>query len=361
MSITLSIVELIIGFGGLTAFVLTLAFILRMKLNNLAAIWFIGFCLANVFVIFIKILYATGYIYELPHLLRWKFPIGLSRPVLFFLFILYLYKGYSKIKWQNLLHFIPVVFVLIYFIPFYLEPASLKVGWLKGENILANANVPFWYFYFIVLYSVFYLIRAALIFIKHRQLTSKLLNIFISLIFITTVVFLIAATSNVFSTSQMAINNLMYLVLSIGFITGSIVILAFQKDLNIRKNIKYQSSNITQERSKEIFEKAQQLLKQEKAFKDPELKLTDLAAKIKEPPYLLSHSINQQTGKTFNDFINQRRVDEATDLITDGNYEHLTLEAIGYEVGFNSRSSFYSAFRKIKKSTPAAFKKLLSS
>jgi len=360
VNFTFSLSELFIGFGGLIAVIITMAFIIRTKKNNLAGIWLIGFCLANVFVIFIKILYSMGLILEIPHLLRWKFPIGLSRPVFFFLFIFYLYKGYNKIKWQHLFHFLPVLAVLIYFIPFFLTSASEKISWLNGEHLLQNANLPSWYYYFITIYSAVYLVSSFLIFIKNRHLTLKLLNTFITIVFGTTVIFLLIALLNTYSAGSVELNNFMYLVLSSGFIIGSIIILVSQTDLNIGQNIKYQSSNITQKRSQAIFDKAQKIVDLEKLYKDPQLKLTDLADKIKIPSYLLSHAINQQTGKSFNDFINQMRVDEAADLISNDDYQHLTLEAIGYEVGFNSRSSFYSAFKKIKTRTPASFKKAVT-
>jgi AraC-like DNA-binding protein len=359
MNITLSPAELFIIYGGFSAFILSLAFIFRIQRHNRAGFWLIGFCLANVYVIFVKILFVTGLIYEFPHFLRWKFPIGLCRPVFFFLFIIYLYGDFKKIRWQHLLHFIPVLIVMIYFMPFFFSPAIEKISWLKGEILIENASLPGWYFYFISVYSAGYLTAAMYIFLKNRHLTQKLLNIFISGICFGAFIFLIIAIINISSGRSAELNNLMHLVLASGFLLLSFLILASPTALKLGPNIKYQSSNIDQKRSLEIFAKAQRMLQQKKLYRDPELKLKDLAGQIKEPYYLLSHAINQQTSKSFNDFINQMRVEEAAHLISSGKNEHLSLEAIAYEVGFNSRSSFYSAFKKIKKNTPAAFKKAL--
>ncbi len=356
MDITFSIIDFFIGVGGILALILSIAFITHSKTNK-TSIWLLGFCFANVFVILVKILYSTGYIYELPYLLRWKFPIGISRPIFFFLFILYLYKGYEKIKARHMFHFIPVIIVLIYFVPFFFTANEAKIAWLKGEQIFQNANLPGWYFYFISFYSLFYLSVSFFVFLKNKHLTQKKLNTFISTIFIITAIYLFVAIINSYIGRSPDLVNAMYLIISIGILIVSFLLLSSQTGLIISKNIKYKSSNINQKRSQEIFIQAKKITEQTKLYKEPDFKMTDLAEKVNVPSYLLSNAINQHTGKTFTDFINQMRIDEAVNLMSNGMNEHLTLEAIGYEVGFNSRSSFYSAFKKIKNSSPSVLKK----
>jgi AraC-like DNA-binding protein len=89
-------------------------------------------------------------------------------------------------------------------------------------------------------------------------------------------------------------------------------------------------------------------------YKDPNLKLNDLARGINISSHLLSQLLNDNLGKSFNTYINEYRIREACKLIEINH--HLTFEAIGYEVGFNSKSTFYTAFKKIKDTTPALFK-----
>ena len=361
MEITLSITELYIAFGGLLALIIVTGLIFKIHRNNFAGIWFIGFCLVNVIIIFIRVLYSTEFIYELPHLINWKYPIGISRPPFFFLFILYLYKDFRSLRWKDLLHFIPVILVLIHFLPFFFTSAEMKIKWLQGENLIPNANLPGWYFYFISFYSLAYLIHAFKIFIKNKYHTSKVLNVFLYLMFIGTLIFLILAVIKIESPYAGELNNFMYLLLASGFILISIIVLASNNGFNLKLIRKYQSSNIDFQKSSEIFKKAKELVYREKMFKNPDLRLLDIAKKINVPSYLLSHSINQQTNKSYNDFINEIRIEEAVNLISNENSRHYTLEAIGYEVGYKSRSSFYSAFKKIKNCTPANYKKTTQS
>jgi AraC-like DNA-binding protein len=100
--------------------------------------------------------------------------------------------------------------------------------------------------------------------------------------------------------------------------------------------------------------KLEKVLQEKKLYKDPNLKLTNMAKEIGISPHLLSQLLNENMGKSFSTYINEYRVEEACRLI--GSNGHLSFEAIGYEVGYNSKSTFYTSFKKIKDTTPALFK-----
>jgi AraC-like DNA-binding protein len=61
--------------------------------------------------------------------------------------------------------------------------------------------------------------------------------------------------------------------------------------------------------------------------------------------------------KSFATYINEYRINQACELIA--NDSLIKLEAIGYEVGFNSKSTFYTAFKKLKNTTPTLYKESL--
>lgn len=101
-------------------------------------------------------------------------------------------------------------------------------------------------------------------------------------------------------------------------------------------------------------EKLGQVIMDKALYKDPNLKVNDLARAINIPAHQLSQLLNDNLGKSFSTYINEYRISEACKLIN--TMEHLTFEAIGYEVGFNSKSTFYAAFKKVMDTTPALFK-----
>lgn len=96
----------------------------------------------------------------------------------------------------------------------------------------------------------------------------------------------------------------------------------------------------------------------EKPYLDAELSLQKLAAGLSLPDKQVSQLINQQLGKHFFDYINEFRINEAKALLKD--QSDLTVLEILYQVGFNSKSSFYTAFKKETGQTPTNYRKSAS-
>lgn len=95
--------------------------------------------------------------------------------------------------------------------------------------------------------------------------------------------------------------------------------------------------------------------------RNPELTLNSLAEKLLLTTHELSRLINQGLKKSFNDFINERRVAEVIQKMQDPAFDEFTLEGIAFDSGFNSPSTFHRAFKQVTGKTPAAYKKQLSS
>ncbi|GEM_PF-4068324 len=104
----------------------------------------------------------------------------------------------------------------------------------------------------------------------------------------------------------------------------------------------------------------QHLLTEERVYTNPGLSLEDLSNELGITRYQLSQLINEELHQNFYELINEKRVEEAISLMESDSDAHLTLSALGFEVGFNSKSSFYRAFKKKTGLTPAAFRKQLS-
>jgi len=98
-------------------------------------------------------------------------------------------------------------------------------------------------------------------------------------------------------------------------------------------------------------------LKKEHPYREPELTLDQLAAQLSIKPKLLSQSINEILGQNFFDLVNRHRIDEARRLLTHPEDEKITILEVLYEVGFNSKSSFNTLFKKYTGLTPSEFRK----
>lgn len=124
---------------------------------------------------------------------------------------------------------------------------------------------------------------------------------------------------------------------------------------------KYAKSALTEPQADEGLARLLALMEGERLYLNGELKLSGVAEALGISTNSLSQIINEKLGKNFYDFVNGYRVEAASRLLADPTKDHLTLLAIAFEAGFNSKSTFNSVFKKHKQMTPTEFKKQLAS
>ena len=120
---------------------------------------------------------------------------------------------------------------------------------------------------------------------------------------------------------------------------------------------KYKKNILADQQIDLIGQKLTQAMEVEKLYRNSDIRLSTLADTLAENPNKVSQVINQLFEQNFYDFINTYRVNEAKILLKSQLYNHLTIEAIGQEVGFKSKSTFYTSFKKYTTVTPVDFKK----
>lgn len=91
-------------------------------------------------------------------------------------------------------------------------------------------------------------------------------------------------------------------------------------------------------------------------FLEPSLTIQELAKQVNIPVRDLSVLINQHMNQHFFDFINEYRIQKAMQILKSPSKNKLTVLEILYEVGFNSKSSFNTAFKKHTNQTPTEFR-----
>jgi AraC-like DNA-binding protein len=115
--------------------------------------------------------------------------------------------------------------------------------------------------------------------------------------------------------------------------------------------------NIQPEYYQEKYNKIVCFVTETKIYKDKELNLFTIANLLQMPYREVSNVINKFANKNFNLFLNEFRVEEAKHLISEDSSDKFNLTWIAEEVGFNSRSTFFAAFKTIAGLTPAEYKK----
>jgi AraC-like DNA-binding protein len=167
------------------------------------------------------------------------------------------------------------------------------------------------------------------------------------------ILLIVAITQNKLSPSLNYLYTLLtsigiYIIAYKGILEPGILVPHFQR--------KYQTSQqVEASMEKESLEKLVLLMGKEKIYKNPNLKVEDLAKQLNLSGNQLSRLINEKFGKSFSEYINEHRVNEFITRIQAKEHFSYSLSGLAAEVGFNSKSTFNSTFKKFTGKTPSAF------
>ncbi len=129
--------------------------------------------------------------------------------------------------------------------------------------------------------------------------------------------------------------------------------ITFPKEGNNR--IPYKNSNLSTEDKQNIEKKIYQFIEAKKGYLNPDLNMELLAEKIKIPKYQITEVLSTEIGKNFFQFVNYYRVEAVKVMLLDPK-NYYSIEAIGYECGFSSKSTFYTVFKSMTGETPVSYR-----
>ena len=119
---------------------------------------------------------------------------------------------------------------------------------------------------------------------------------------------------------------------------------------------KYQKSTLTQEQKYTILKKLDSLIKKEKFYLESSISLSELAGKLQTTTHHLSQVINENKGMSFQEMIGKLRINVAKKVLKDPAHQDTKIENIATIVGYNSKSAFNTAFKKLTGVTPSQYK-----
>lgn len=115
---------------------------------------------------------------------------------------------------------------------------------------------------------------------------------------------------------------------------------------------KYKTNKVSPEECKRLLKALEKVMQQQKPYKNPDLKLVELAQLIGTTPHVLSYLFNQYLNRNYYDYVNEYRVEEFKELIVQEEYAKYTLSALAELCGFSSRASFFRHFKRMTGVTP---------
>jgi len=148
------------------------------------------------------------------------------------------------------------------------------------------------------------------------------------------------------------IYTLFLLVSFVGYYMGYVGVYRSTLNRKAKKNMVSNSNH-----GSNTYKKINAYIIEEHRYLDMNLNLTEIATKFNISQGYLSQLINSNSQQSFNDHINSLRIEASKKMLLDQQYENYTIESIGLECGFKSKSNFYAAFKKYTGQTPKAYMK----
>lgn len=119
---------------------------------------------------------------------------------------------------------------------------------------------------------------------------------------------------------------------------------------------KYDRVKINEQECADIVKRMKSYIEKEKVYKNPDLKMSDIADHLHLSPSKLSQVFSLYIKENYYDFINRYRLEAFKQLVKQGETERYTLLALSAQCGFK-KSSFFSTFRKVEGMTPTEYLK----
>lgn len=302
----------------------------------------------------------------------------LSHPILYLYVLSAIYYDF-KLKRKHLLHVIPFIIIILVFYPNFYGVNEAERYIFMGNFLLhseAKINTVFGHSVLI-----FYL---ALIFIELHKYKKLLLQNYsnasnfnyrwlFQLSVLVSVLYGFVIYKNIYRYITTDFQYLSYFRIFIAlFLLGFIIWMVLKSMYNpklfrgISSNLKLIETNKIDDNSRsqkkmesEYLNKITRLKNHmiiEKPFLEPTLTIQQLAKQLEMPIKDVSILINHYLGQHFFDFVNGYRIDKAIEILEDPSQMELTILEILYQVGFNSKSSFHTSFKKRTKMTPLKYR-----
>ena len=303
------------------------------------------------------------------------FPYASLSMVLYYFYVkLFLYPK-NPIKKKQWLLFLPCAI-------FFVLTSYYKIGNATGNLSEKTENFFSYLVYvheiFSVLFSIILLgcIYALILNFEKNQLKGKTqipkigvnwLKIISLISFILCLIWIISIyDERTYGSDNVSFYYILWLGMSFTiYILGHIGLYRFgilQEQKSIQKFSNYNKTMISVEAvysQNEHIEEFEKYIKTEKNYLDSNLSLESVAEKLNINKSYLSRIINSELEKSFTDYVNELRVEEAKFYMTNPEFKNYTLISIGLEAGFNSKSAFNTAFKKFTGMTPSQFKNSL--
>ena len=301
--------------------------------------------------------------------------VFLHLPVFYFYILSVCYSDF-KLKWQHLLHAIPYVLInLLLLTNFYNVDANSSIILFHNISEATKNNIIYSSIHLQVLTYLgiifFILIRTKKLYLENYATNTKTFYSWLfQLVIAITILHVFALIKNLYKFSNY--NDVYYwsrvvlqtfeLSIFCWYILKALNTPELFKSIDSKLRLTKDIVNDVEINENAISENDDvSILKNYTTTKEPflnsSLTIQQLANQMNLNVRDASILINHKIGKHFFDFINEYRIEKAKEILKSREHKKLTVLEILYQVGFNSKSSFNTAFKKHTGTTPTLFRK----
>jgi len=335
--------------------------------NIYFALFILSASLISVEILFNYIGLTANYLY----LVDFSEPLNFSIAPLFYI---YLRQNYFNLKTKNWLHLSYAIFYFFYSFLFWLQTDQFKYSsYLSAYDPLNSIKPHPQLFHhdplslkanvmeIMVVQLIIYFVLIIRLFRSRELKTKKFYKPTVYKRILPIFLFMIIAIIFVRNYFEADLGD-HFLAVCITIHIYYLSFLVYTKSTVLNANftgLKYKKSTLTnsekEARQKQIINK----LESEKVYLDSRLNLARFSRLLSIPSNQMSQIINECFHMNFNELLNSYRIKEAHKRIVDPDYQYIKIEVIGYECGFNSKSAFFTAFKRYTQMTPAAYRKMM--
>lgn len=359
--------SVVVLFGVLQGAILFLA-IIRSKKGNVKANRLLAY-----FILIITLTLSGRYFYTLHPftLLNAKilfvgdFIIFLLGPMLYF-YLLELFKVEPEYKVHPAVHILPAVIYLIIIFPFFTADREGFIELSKNyTDVFIGIEI------FAIFQNTFYIILCSRILNRYvkendsQNSSAAQVKFYKVLLGITLTGLIFWAVSLGFrlldpeGAGDYLGYQLVWIALSCAVIALGYYTLKNPEAISLPVTVKkYESKPSGIENINELSLNLEKIMLEKKPYLNPRLTLPELAEMSGISTHLLSRIINEKHQKNFFSYINSYRIEEFKKIVERQEKKNLTLLAIAYEAGFNSKTTFNTAFKKLTNQTPKEYYRL---
>ena len=321
-------------------------------------------------------------IVETPYFFRTLAPLLYINPPLNFLFFWYLFYPMAKFKRIHFLFFIPFVFQLIEYLPYYLSDKATKVqevNWMLAQGDFFAFSERFMWFdpmYHVyakfVIYLAFFVAMVyyylqfrqekqyAVLFKKgvfHYWIIGVLVFRFCSIFYIWyTFIYTDNGKASFIITDYLLVAEFVYHILFFVINPRFLDILVLAESLRGSEKEEVLVSLKEKNQLRELAEKIENYFKTTEVFLNSQLTAELLGSLTGHPHRMIGQAIRHTYGISFRDYLNKYRIAYIEEKLCDPAYlAKSSIETIAEAAGFGSRQSFYTAFKKANGCTPKEY------